>query len=197
MINKPGQTVGTDQIVSAQPGFFPQEKGQLTRARIWGATIFVDYATKWVKVVLMKQATGDETLEAKHAFEHDCATRGVNLRHYHADNGRFAEPTFVDDCKLKMQKVTFCGVGAHHQNGVSENTIKQLTLASRTMLLHAQQHWPEYISTMQWPFALLAAADRMNNLNVNLKGQTPEMNFSSAPDLSTRLKDFLVARSTF
>ena len=30
----------------------------------------------------------------------------------------------------------------------------------------------------------------MNNLNVNLKGQTPEMNFSSAPDLSTWLKDF-------
>ena len=45
-INEPGQTVGTDQIVSAQPGFVPQEKGQLTRARIWGATIFVDYATK-------------------------------------------------------------------------------------------------------------------------------------------------------
>ena len=39
-ITKPGQRVGTDQIVSAQPGLFPQEKGQMTRARIWGATVF-------------------------------------------------------------------------------------------------------------------------------------------------------------
>ena len=35
-----------------------------------------------------------------------------------------------------MQKVTFCGVGAHHQNGVAENTINQLTLTSRTLLVH-------------------------------------------------------------
>ena len=34
-ITKPGQLVGTDQIVSAQPGLVPQEKGQMTRARIW------------------------------------------------------------------------------------------------------------------------------------------------------------------
>ncbi|KAL7531514.1 hypothetical protein ACHAWF_003797, partial [Thalassiosira exigua] len=49
------------------------EKGRLTRARIWGATIFVDYATKWIKVHLMQDATGDSTLEAKNAFEHSCA----------------------------------------------------------------------------------------------------------------------------
>ena len=52
----------------------PQEKGKLTHARIWGATIFVDYATKWIKVYLMEAATGEETLAAKNAFEHACAT---------------------------------------------------------------------------------------------------------------------------
>ena len=45
-IKAPGKTIGTDQIVSAQPGLVPPEKGQMTRARIWGAAIFVDYATK-------------------------------------------------------------------------------------------------------------------------------------------------------
>ena len=39
-ITKPGKRVGTDQIVSAQPGLVPQEKDQITRARIWGATVF-------------------------------------------------------------------------------------------------------------------------------------------------------------
>ena len=55
--------------MSAQPGLVPQEKSQMTRASIWGATVFVDYASRWVKVHLMKDATGDSTLEAKNAFE--------------------------------------------------------------------------------------------------------------------------------
>ena len=170
---EPGQTVSTDQMVSAQPGLVPQEKGKLTRARVWGATIFVDHATKWIKVHLMQSDTGDETLDAKESFEHACHTCGVTVKHYHADNGRFAESTFTNDCKEKGQKVTYCGVGAHHQNGVAENTIKHLTLTARTLLLHAQRHWPEYISTMLWPLALLAAADRINNLHVDLDGMTP------------------------
>ena len=186
----PGQTIGTDQIVSAQPGLVPQEKGQLTRARVWGATVFVDYATKWIKVHLMTSLSGNETLEAKESFEHACASRGVEPKHFHADNGRFAEDTFTKDCKSKLQKLTFCGVGAHHQNGVAENTIKQLTLTARTLLLHAQRYWPEYISTMLWTFALLSAADRLNNLHVDLDGKTPEIKFSQAAGNTTRLKNF-------
>ena len=184
-IKEPGSTVGADQMISAQPGLVPQEKGKLTRARIWGATIFVDYATKWIKVCLLQSATGDATLEAKEAFEKECHIRGVKPRHFHADNGRFAEPTFVEDCKSKLQKLTFCGVGAHHQNGVAENSIKQLALTSRTLLLHAQRHWPEYISTMLWPYALLAAADRLNNLHVDMDGRTPEMKFSHTSGVAT------------
>ena len=89
-----------------------------------------------------------------------------------------------------MQNLTFCGVGAHHQNGVSERIIKDLTLSSRTLVLNAQLHWPEYITTMFWPFALVAAADRMKNLHVDMHGQTPEMKFSNTIGLSTRLSHF-------
>ena len=49
---QPGRSIDEDQLVSAQPGPVPQEKGTLTRARIWGATIFVDYVTKWVRGIL-------------------------------------------------------------------------------------------------------------------------------------------------
>ena len=38
-INKPGQRVVTDQIVSAQPGIVPQEKGSMEQSRIWGDTV--------------------------------------------------------------------------------------------------------------------------------------------------------------
>ena len=65
---KAGHMAYTDQLVSAQPGLVPQEKGSATRARIWGATIFVDGATDYTKVHLMEHTTGDSTLEAKTAF---------------------------------------------------------------------------------------------------------------------------------
>ena len=88
-ITKPGQQVGTDQIVLAQPGLVPQDKGQMTRARIWGATVFVDYASRWVKVHLMQDATAELTLEANNAFEQDCLKRNVVPNNYHSDNGQF------------------------------------------------------------------------------------------------------------
>ena len=58
------------------------------------------------------------------------------------------------------------------------------------MILHAQRHWPEYVSSILWPYALLAAADRMDNLHVDLDGITPEMKFSKVCGSPTRLKDY-------
>ena len=75
----------------------------MTRACIWGATVFVDYASRWVKVNLMQDATGDSTLKAKNAFERDCMTRNVVPKHYHADNGQFAENSFKEDCVTKCK----------------------------------------------------------------------------------------------
>ena len=189
-LSQPGEEVGTDQIVSAQPGLVPQEKGKLTRARIWGATVFIDYFSSKVKVHLMQDASGESTNAAKNAFERDSMSHDVQIKHYHADNGRFADTSFKDDCDNKLQQLTFCGVGAHHQNGIAERSIKELTLTSRTMLLHAQRHWPEYITTMLWPFALLAAADQMNNLRIDEHGNTPQMRFSKVSGHKTRLSNF-------
>ena len=43
---------------------------------------------------------------------------------------------------------------------------------------------------MFWTFALVAAAHRMNNLHVDMHGQTPEMKFSNTIGSSTRLSHF-------
>jgi len=140
--------IAVDQLISAQPGLVPQERGSMTRARIWAATIFVDFATRYVYVALMRDQSGEATLEAKAAFEHHCATRDVRPKHYRGDNGRFAEQSFKDAVKELGQWISFCGVGAHHQNGIAEQMIKEITLLARTLLLHAQRHWPEYITIM-------------------------------------------------
>jgi hypothetical protein len=41
------------------------------------------------------------------------------------------------------QTIDFCGVGAHHQNGVAERDIFTVTEMARAMLLHAVLHWPD------------------------------------------------------
>jgi hypothetical protein len=62
------------------------------------------------------------------------------------------------------QTITFCMVGAHHQNGIIERLIKELILISWTWspLLHAKCYWPDYIMTMILPFALKEAAYQLN-----------------------------------
>ncbi len=189
-LSAPGQTVGIDHLVSAQPGLVPQNKGTLTRARVWAASVFVDYVTKFVYVALMTDQSAEASVEAKHAFEHFCGTRNVEVKHYHADNGVFGDSLFMEDIKKSMQRISFCGVNAHHQNGITERMIKSLTLISRTLLLHAQRHWPEYITTMLWPLALKAAQDRLNQLSLDLDGKTPDMKFSDVAAATLRLRDF-------
>ena len=162
----------------------------VTCARIWVATVFIDYVTGYVHVALMIDQSGEPILQAKHDYEHLAATRNVTVKHYRADNDRFAARSFTNDCKASTQRINFCGVGAHHQNGIADNTIKQLTLISRNLLIHAQNYWPEYISTMLWPFALKAAQDCLNQLNVNLDGTTPYVIFSGVAAKNFRLRYF-------
>lgn len=105
----------------------------------------------------MKHLSSEETMEAKCAADKPFAEHGHSIKRFRADNGRYADVGFMENLALCNQTISFCGVGAHHQNTIVECAIKELTLASRTMLLHAQRHWPEMISTMLWPLALKCA----------------------------------------
>jgi hypothetical protein len=69
-ISKPGETIGINKLISAQPGLVPQEKGIFNQAQVWAATMFVDYVNGYVHVGLMTDQSGDSTLQSKHDFEH-------------------------------------------------------------------------------------------------------------------------------
>ncbi len=171
--SKPGDGVSTDQLVSAQPGLIPQISGTLTSDRITGATVFVDHVARYIYVHLMRDLTSDATLEAKAACEKVFSDFGHKIHHYRADNGRYADKDFMEDVARCNQRISFCGVGAHHQNAIAERGIKELTLVARTLLLHANRLWPEHVSTILWPLALKAAADRLNRLSVTDSMDTP------------------------
>jgi hypothetical protein len=117
-------------MISAQSGLIPQMAGFLTNLRIWGATIFVDHYSDYVFVALMRDLTLDETLLAKASFERHANKGGVNIESYHADNGCYAHSGFQQAVKDCNQKITYCAVGAHHQNGIVERRIKELTFIS-------------------------------------------------------------------
>jgi hypothetical protein len=176
---KAGDGTSVDQLESRHPGLVPQTKGfHRTTARFVGGTIFVDHATGFTYVHLMKDFTAEATLEAKHAYEAKAAEHGVHIRSYHGDNGRFAETAWVTDSSEKGQTLTFCGVGSHFQNGIAEKRIRDLTEFARTLLIHGNQIWPEGVKLALWPYALKEAERIFNELRIGTDDLTPVQRFT-------------------
>ena len=99
----------------------------------------------------------DETVEGKIRFEQYARHHGVQVEHYHADNGVFADNKFKQAIQESGQKLTFSGVNAHWQNGTAERRIRELQDTTRTMMLHAATRWPGAITANLWPLAMKMA----------------------------------------
>lgn len=179
-IAAPGICVSVDQLESSTVGFIGQLKGKLTTARYRAATIFVDHFSDMSFVHLQQSTSASETLLAKAAFESYARTCGVNVLHYHADNGRFAENAWREDCRVKNQQLTFCGVSAHHQNGRAEKKIRDTQDLARTSMLHSIRRWPTAITANLWPYAMRHANDVLNRTPRVKTGQSPEEMFTGA-----------------
>jgi hypothetical protein len=118
---KPGECVSVDHKQSTEPGSYGQAKGTLTKTRYPNATIFVNHFSHLKFVYLMtSNLTSAETVDVKRAFERFATEHRVRIQHYHCDNGRFADSIFCEACEAQSQKLTFCGVNAHFQNGIAK-----------------------------------------------------------------------------
>ena len=119
-ITQPGQVVSVDCLTSADPGLIAQMAGGLTNARYLHVCVFVDHYLDLSYVHLLKTQSGEEVLEAKEAFEAYSSSFGIDIRHYHADNGIFNGKAWRQSCSESHQGLSFAGVNAHHQNGRAE-----------------------------------------------------------------------------
>ena len=106
-IKAAGDCVSVDQLESSTPGLIAQLRGFLTKDRYNSATVFVDHFTRLSYIHLQKSTNAEETLTAKAAFEAWANTLGVKIRHYHADNGRFAERAWMSHCDSRGQTLSF------------------------------------------------------------------------------------------
>ena len=130
--------------------------------RYWYVTVFMDQHSQYAYIYLQRAITSAETVQAKHSFEHMAKDMGVHIHHYHADNGRFADKAFVQDCQKQHQGLTYCVVNAHFQNGIVEKKIRDLQEQTRTMMIHALHKWSSMLSIHLWPYGLRTANDICN-----------------------------------
>ena len=61
-----------------------------------------------------------QTIKVKEAFERYASRHRVIIRHYQADNGRFAKHAFRQHAKERGQTLSYSGANAHFQNGVAK-----------------------------------------------------------------------------
>jgi hypothetical protein len=164
VVTKPGECVSVDHMISTHMGFFAQLKGKLTSKWYHATSIFVDHFSRLCVIHLMQDLSSDETIKAKGAFEQFAAEHGVAIKHYHCNNGRFADNAFQQACQQSRPWLTFCGVNAHFQNGIAKRAIQDLSESARKQLLHARQRWPPAVHTALWPSPQRNAALLHNTL---------------------------------
>lgn len=181
----PGDCVSVDQYISAVRGRLPHTTGrEPDKDKYNGGTIFVDHASGYVYLRHQVSLRTGESLRAKNGFEQFADRYNVKLKKFRADNHPFRSAEFQEDLELKHQTADFSAVGAHHQNGVSERAIQQITEWARTMMLHSLIHWPESADPALWPFAMEHAVYLWNNMPRKDTGLSPLEVFTQTSDMS-------------
>ena len=158
----PGECISTDQLESNMPGRIPNMKGKHSASHYHTPTLFADHASRYINVSLHISTGAQEVTDAKLKFKREAKEKAMTIREYQADNGVYQSKLFKASCDTLDQKMTFCRVNMHHQNGIAEQQVCMLTECARTMLIHAMYCWPELATAELWPFMLKMAVDIHN-----------------------------------
>ena len=159
----PGDLIHMDQAESTTPGRPLTYSGQNNKNKIYFVTVFVDSISKKIFVEFQHTNNAKETLKSKHNMEREAHQNGVKIKPFRADNGVFKATPFRIDLEASNQNITFCGVGAHHQNGIAERFIGILTERARTVLLNAHARNTIHIPMELWTFAFRHVCTQWNN----------------------------------
>ena len=82
--------------------------------------------------------------------------------------------------KTCCQEITFYGVETHHQHGVEERRIQDLTQGARTALAYAS-HRNTAVTAHIWPYALKHASNIRRLIPREFKVESPEELMSGSP----------------
>ena len=136
-----------------------------------GGTIFVDISSGYIEVFPEVSICASETIANKRGFERTLNNFGHTVNGYLGDDGVYKSNEFQNELKQRGQTMEYCGVGAHHQNGVAEKAIRRVWESPRTMMLHASIHWPGTVTLDLWSMTVENAA-YLYNIMPNMQTQT-------------------------
>jgi len=162
---KPGDCVSMDQYICKTPGRLAHTYGkEKPTERYHGGTIFVDHASGFIYTHNQVSLRAGETLQAKRSFERGLDSFGIKVKAFRADNHPFSAKVILDDLELQGQSITYSGVGAHFQNGVSERALLTVVSWARALMMHQLVHWPDQFDPALWPFAMDHAVFLWNHM---------------------------------
>jgi hypothetical protein len=174
----PGQGISADGMESSTPGRPFTTNGSPSKLRYNFVSFWIDHMSSYVYVTFHASKATTELVHSKTEFEQFALRYGVSIKNIRADNGVYLAQLFKDSCMKHQQNLTFCAVGAHWQNGVTERFIGTITQWARTILLHAMSKWPAVITEDMWTFALRHAVNFHNSSVCKAKCITPHEAFT-------------------
>jgi hypothetical protein len=144
----PGDFESMNQMVAGTPGLISSSSGNVTKSKRHHtcATVWCDHVSRFLWSHLQESTNAVTTLQSKVEFEAFAPHYGHSIKHIHSDNQIFDSKAFTKAVELANQSQSFCGIGAHWQNGVIERHIGIITAHARTMLLHAMSMWPNLVT---------------------------------------------------
>ena len=107
----------------------------------------------------------------------------VPVESYSTDNGIYTSKKFARDLHDKVQGIRHSGVGGHHNNGVEDNTTKNVVRIAKNMMIHAALRWPDASEKSLWPMDMAHT--------VHLHNHTPHFSSGIYPEeVWTRSKSY-------
>ena len=144
-----------NQYISKTPGCLPHTyRKERTEDKYVGGMIFVDHATGYIFLRHQNSLNARETIKSKTALEQLASTFGVKISSFLTDHVPFGSEEFMNNIELNHQTLKFSGVRAHHQNGVTERSIRTVVQLARTMLPHSTLMWPDQANLELCPYAM-------------------------------------------
>lgn len=123
MCRQPGDGISADQLEAGHPGKIPTTKGLPTLKRSKNCNLWVNHHTRYIYPTFHETKHASKLNQSKKEFQSFAAKYSVTIRCIRADNGVYSAAPFQLACEQDNQNLSFCAVGGHWQNGVTEHHI--------------------------------------------------------------------------
>ena len=150
----PGEGVSAHQMEAGRPGRIIWTNGLPSQRRYLYVNFWVDHFSRFVYVTMHETKEATELVRSKQEFQDFAARIGVKIKNIRVDNGVYTAKMFQDSCDKNQQRLIFCAVGAHWQDGIAERYIGSSQNMANTILLHGVAYWPGTVTEDMWPFAV-------------------------------------------